>query len=80
MDNELRGLIKAQKYFYRDNYRRGCTVLAVMLAVILGLILAILYVYIENPPPNFYATSSDGKLVLLTPRDTPNYSDTPLIQ
>jgi hypothetical protein len=80
MSNELLAQIKAQKYFYRDNYRRSCNVLIVMLGIIFVLIAAIIYFYVSRPSPDFYASGSDGKLIHLTPMSTPNYSHTPLIK
>lgn len=80
MVNMLRERIKGQKYFYRDNYRRGCNLLVVMLLVICGLVLANVFVYMSRSLPDFYASSSNGTLASLTPMDTPNYSHAPLIQ
>lgn len=72
-------LIKTRKYFYRDYYRRAANALWVALALIIVLSLLVIYFYIERPLPTFYATSSNGKLVALTPLSTPNYGNTPLI-
>lgn len=80
MSNEILERIKAQKFFYRDNYRRACTGLWFALLIIILLSLTIFYLYLERPIPDYYATSSNGKLVQLSSYDTPNYSHTPLIQ
>lgn len=72
--------VKNRKYFYRDYYRRACTALWIALVIIIVLSLLLLYLYIQRPTPDFYATSSDGKLVPLVPLDSPNYSHVPLIE
>ncbi len=80
MASEALEKVKGRKNFYRDYYRGACNVLWLVLLVILMLSLAIIYIYISRQPPDFYATSYDGKLVSLTPLETPNYSSKPLIQ
>jgi len=80
MDSVLQEKIRAHKTFYRDNFRRGSTVLGILLFIILGLTLAILYFSVVRPLSDFYATSSNGNLTQLTPLSTPNYSHTPLIK
>jgi intracellular multiplication protein IcmL len=79
MSNDLIELVKARKSFYRDHYHNMSTLLIGVLLLIIICNLFILYLYIARPIPDFYATSMDGKLVLLTPLDTPNYSSKPLI-
>lgn len=78
--NEVLEKVKARKNFYRDYYRRACTALWFSLFVIAALSLIVMYLVISQPTPDFYATSSDGKLVMLTPMESPNYSSTPLIK
>lgn len=80
MINEVLARVKGRKNFYRDFYRGACTALFFALIIIVILSLMILYLYITRPQPDFYATSIDGKLVQLTPMETPNYSSKPLIQ
>jgi intracellular multiplication protein IcmL len=79
MSDDLIELVKNRKSFYRDHYHRMS---ALLIAVLISIILCnfiILYLYIAWPLPDFYATSMDGKLILLKPLDTPNYSSKPLI-
>jgi len=80
VSNELRDAIKNSKFFYRDHFRHICNILLVLMVLVLMLDLAIFYIYVQRPLPDFYASSSDGKLTQLTPLNTPNYSNTPLIQ
>lgn len=78
--NEVLQRVKENKYFYRDYYRRVCNILWLVLILIVFLSLVDIYLYIQRPEPNFYATSKDGKLVRLAPLVQPNYSKTPLIE
>lgn len=71
--------VKARKYFYRDYYRKASTVLIGVLLLIAILSIAIVYLYGQRTIPAYYATSSDGKLVPLSPMEAPNYSSSPLI-
>jgi hypothetical protein len=80
MSNELRELVKAQRNFHRDGYRHGSNALLILLVIILALSLSIIFFYMVRPLPDFYASSSNGSLALLTPMSTPNYSHTPLIK
>ena len=79
MSNDLIELVKSRKSFYRDNYHGMSTLLIVVLAFLVLCNLLIIYLYIQRPQPDFYATSMDGKLIQLAPLDTPNYSSKPLI-
>lgn len=73
-------LVKARKNFYRDNYRRVCLALLTSLILMFVLSFLVVYFFIEQPLPDFYATSMNGKLSHLTPLSTPNYSSKPLIE
>jgi len=79
MSNDLIELVKSRKSFYRDHYHSISTLLILVLVLLVICNLLIVYVYIQRPLPDFYATSMDGKLIQLTPLDTPNYSSQPLI-
>ena len=71
--------VKARKYFYRDYYRKASTALIGILLLIALLSSVIIYLYMQRTIPAYYATSSDGKLVPLSPLEAPNYSSSPLI-
>ncbi len=71
---------KSHKYFYRNSYRAALSALLFSQAIIIVLAVAVLYVKLSQPEPDFYATSSDGKLVFLKPLAESNKSDQPLIQ
>ena len=78
--SELLDKVKERKNFYRDYYRLACNALWIALVLIVLLSLATLHLNYVRPDPNYYATSNSGKLVKLTPLDSPNYSHTPLIE
>lgn len=78
--SELLEKIKQRKFFYRDYFRYACTALWIAIGLVIVLTILDVYLYLTTPLPTFYATSSDGKLMPLQPLDSPNYSNTPLIQ
>lgn len=69
--------IKSRKSFYYRNYRGACSILWGALLLILLLSVALFYLYITNPPPDFYATSMDGSLVHLAPVKVQNNLNQP---
>ncbi|MES1986729.1 MAG: DotI/IcmL/TraM family protein [Pseudomonadota bacterium] len=71
--------IKNQKNFYRDNYRLALNLLLFALIILLLLVAALFYVKVTQPPRAFYATSNEGGITKLHSLNTPNASDTPLI-
>ena len=56
---------RMQSDFYRDWYYKLLRLLVIESAIMLALILAILYLVFFQPPPQFYATATSGKLVPL---------------
>ncbi len=72
-------LIKSSKGFYRGNYNRVCALLLIVLFIIFLLTALLIYMYINRPIPDFYATNLDGRLTQLTVLNIPNYSNKPLI-
>ena len=79
MSRRVWDLIKRSKRFYVRSYRRSGTLLLVSMALNVFLGLAISYVYIKLPEPDFYATYGETPPVLLTAMDIPNYSSVPLL-
>jgi cell division protein FtsI/penicillin-binding protein 2 len=67
MSNETIDVVKARKYFYRDNFRRLSNVLMVVLVIILFLILAIVYIALTRSEKYYYATSYISELTVLKP-------------
>ena len=58
-------LIKQQKNFYRELYRKDIKGLIGIFIIMSILVIGISYVSTHRPAPTYYATSSDGALVPL---------------
>lgn len=71
--------IKNQKNFYRNHYYGVMTTLLVSLVVNLGLTAAIIYNYLTQLPPKFYATSGVKAPIALSYLEQPNTSTTYLL-
>ncbi|MCW8451275.1 type IVB secretion system protein IcmM/DotJ [Legionella quinlivanii] len=72
-------LIKESKSFYVTTYRRIGTWILIMLGINVLLFIAIAYSRFHQPQPDFYATNGITPPVVLTPMDTPNYSNEALL-
>jgi hypothetical protein len=60
-------LIEEQPHFFRNNFRRLLTVCLILVIVNIGLISLILYQYFTRHPVNYFAVTSDGRLIEITP-------------
>ena len=58
-------LVRLRNNFYRDNYRKAVKWLLFFLSVIVALIGVIFYQVSHMPPHDAYATTADGRIVLL---------------
>lgn len=58
---------RLQSIFYRDSYHKVLNWLLVEACIMLGLIIAILYVVFFEPTPHFYVTTSSGQIMSLPP-------------
>jgi intracellular multiplication protein IcmM len=76
-----RTLIKQQKYFHRNYYRRLSLATVISMIISIGLLVAIFYVHISKPPISFYATNAvgTGHPIPLQALDTPNMSSNYLL-
>ncbi len=76
-DEDISGLgtVVVRNEFYRDGYRNFLRVILLQGIVIVGLILAMLYVIKVHQPENrYFATTEDGRLVPMVPLNEPNLS------
>jgi intracellular multiplication protein IcmL len=73
-------LVKLRNEFYRDNYRRVFTALLFMIIVNIVLIGIVYYQLTHRPTPQYFATSSDGKITRLQPLSQPIISARVLLQ
>lgn len=71
--------IKSSKRFYVNTYRKLIRLLLFSVTLNIVLFLVVAHIYLNRPTPAFYSTSGSTPPVLLTPRDTPNESSTPLL-
>jgi hypothetical protein len=65
MAEQSNDLIKQQKNFYRELYRRDIKGLIGIFIIMGLLVIGITYMATHRPDPTYYATSSDGALVPL---------------
>lgn len=71
--------VKAQKNFYRDYYRGVVVVLLFSLVLSFILVIVIIYSYLTQSLPAFYATDGVKSPIQLTPLEQPNMSETYLL-
>lgn len=55
-----------QSIFYRDNFYKMLNALIAMTIIMLLLIAAIIYVILFAPAPQYYATTTQGKIIPMT--------------
>lgn len=59
--------IKQQPRFFQINFRRLLNLSYVLLGIIFLLLMLAYYQHIAKPKPHYFATTSDGRLVEITP-------------
>lgn len=60
-------LITTQSLFYRNGFRRLLTFSFVMMILILALLGLIFYQHYNRPVVKYFVTTSDGRLIEITP-------------
>jgi intracellular multiplication protein IcmL len=73
-------LVKLRHEFYRDNYRKIMWLLLFCVLIILVLGGGLFYVVSNPPKPQYFATTTDGRISPLVPLDQPNLSTSALLQ
>lgn len=73
-------VVKLRNEFYRDNYRRVFIALLFMIIVNIALVGIVYYQFTHRPTPQYFATSSDGKITKLQPLNQPVVSSAVLLQ
>ncbi len=71
--------IKRSKGFNVRFYRKLGTLLIFTMLINFGLVIAIFYLHLELPEPDFYSTYGETPPAKLTPMNHPNYSSTALL-
>ena len=60
-------IIAAQSQFYRDGFRKLVLMLFILMMIAYGLLGLIVYLHITRPLPQYFVTTSGGRLVEITP-------------
>jgi hypothetical protein len=60
-------IINQQGPFYRNNFRLLLNVGYVLLGICFCLVIYIFYQYITTPPPSYFATTIDGRMIEIFP-------------
>lgn len=73
-------LIKLRNNFYRDNYRRVVGALLSMILINIILVSVVFYQILNPAPPQYFATSTDGRITPLYPLSDPMMAPAELLQ
>lgn len=63
-----RDIARLRSDFYRDQYRRILHWLIMAVGVIFVLLAAIIYLILFQAPQQYYANTTEGKILLMPPR------------
>lgn len=67
MAQARQAIIATQSQFYRNGFRKIVFMLFVLTAIAYALLGLIVYLYITRPAPQYFVTTSGGRLVEITP-------------
>lgn len=73
-------LVRLRNNFYRDNYRRVVGALLFMILINLLLVAMVFYQITHRPDPQYFATSTDGRITALYPLSEPMIAPGELLQ
>lgn len=79
-DQEALELIKLRNNFYRDSYRRVLGVLLIMVLINVALLGLLGYMLTHRPQPQYFATTSDGKVIRMYALSEPLVTSAELLQ
>lgn len=71
MNAKTEQLVLEENNLYRDSYRRTLSVLTIMIVVCMVLSAVLAYQVVETPKPNYYATTTTGRVAPLQPLSMP---------
>ncbi|KPJ67706.1 MAG: type IV secretion protein DotI [Coxiella sp. DG_40] len=80
MAEEAAEIIRLRNEFYRDNYRRVMLALLIMIVVNVALVGVVYYQLTHRPTPQYFAITSDGKIMKLQPLNQPVIAPSVLLQ
>jgi intracellular multiplication protein IcmL len=69
-------LVTLRNAFYKDGFRRLSFVLLMSLLLNVILVCSVLFLSFHRPPARYFATTPQGKLIALKPRNEPVLSST----
>lgn len=61
-------IINQQGQFYRNNFRLLLNVAYILIGLCFCLLLFILYQHITQPPPYYFASTMDGRIIEISPK------------
>lgn len=73
-------LIILRNSFYRDNYRRAILALLLVFVINCGLGWLVVHEWMNPPPPQYFATTADGRIIMLHPLTDPVLPDDFVLQ
>lgn len=80
MKNQGLKTVILRSAFYRDNYRRVVMALLLVTAINVVLGFAVFHKLTASVPPQYFATTADGRLINVQPLSTPVVSDSYVLQ
>jgi intracellular multiplication protein IcmL len=80
MANDAVELVRLRNNFYRDNYRRVLLALLVLLLTVVLLVSVVFYQIYNRPTPQYFAVTTDGRIMQLFPLSQPMLSPGELLQ
>lgn len=80
MSEEALKLVLLRNNFYRDNYRRVVLALLLMLLINIILLGTLLYQVTHPAPPQYFATTVEGKILPLYPLSAPMATNSEILQ
>jgi intracellular multiplication protein IcmL len=73
-------LIILRNAFYRDNYARAILALLLVFIINCGLLGLVVYEWMNPTPPQYFATTADGRIIMLHPLSDPVLPDDFVLQ
>lgn len=73
-------VVRLKSDFYRDGYRKIVLALSLIVASIILLVASSIYLYISIPPPVYFITDKEWRLVAPVPVEQPYLSSSDLLQ
>lgn len=79
-DQDALEVVRMRNNFYKDSYRRVLTVLLIMVLLNIALTVLLYYMITNRPKPEYFATTSDGKVIRMYALSEPLVTNAELLQ